>query len=345
MKSIVTLIILIFSYLSTFAGIRDVGNGGEVIVCRDAKNNIISAEVLDSFESRTLRGHNVSLGAPGVSVEEKVLVALGRDAALDSPRAARYIKWYRHFDAGITWRDTPLPATPDVDPSLIPKGCNIEQIAIQRNTAKNIVWYEYGPAVTINTALWSALDNDQKAVLILHEIFYHEALFSELISAEPIRYLNSLYFADMIQDSAKTPLAYAELLHSLGYKTIYFKGINFFHPAEFLNDDVPIKDWKSEAFYPDTGFLKKLSLIKFSDYQTQSEQTITVLGAEIWIGGNFDFNEVLDIVEFENTRQGFFSTIYIVNPAIFKLPGAAAVHCKAGRLYLEHGAFKDCNLN
>jgi len=51
---------------------NEVGNGGDVVVCRDAAGAIASVEMLDLFEGRTLRGLSVDPALDGGSFDEVV---------------------------------------------------------------------------------------------------------------------------------------------------------------------------------------------------------------------------------------------------------------------------------
>ena len=319
---------------SSIAGIRDIGNGGEVITCRNAAGALSSIEVLDSYEARILRGFKVKLGDPANSVSEKVNLVFDRVSLQDKSRAARYAHWYKNWDAGIRWQDEALPATPDVDPSLIPKNCKIEQIAIQRNTTDNQAWYDYGLSLKMNRPLWNALDNDQKAVLILHEIFYHEALYSDFKSAEPIRYLNSLYFSDEAGPLMSTPLKYAQILESMGFNTIYFNGVTYYHPA------VMARDWVKSHFYADTG-LPRILYVFEKDFKNELFlQKINILGSEVTLmHSKHSYNREISEVVFEN-RFGYYKVVPIDSPVTFRLPNGTSKTCDRGYLQLENGLFK-----
>jgi hypothetical protein len=200
----------------------EVGNGGEVVACRDSKGALKSAELLDSFEGRVLHEMSVDLGASPLSVDQKLQIYFQRIGAKNPTRADLYRKWAGTFFSGVTWVTESLPATPDVDPIIFPAGCGIEQIAIQKNNRGDSS-YDSGPIVRINKPLWQALSADQQTVLIMHEIIYHEALSDETKSAEPIRYLNQLYFSNKISS-----LSYDELAKTLLKTDLYefdFQGI------------------------------------------------------------------------------------------------------------------------
>jgi hypothetical protein len=60
-----------------------------------------------------------------------------------------------------------LPDVPDSIPVALPKGCHMEQIAIQKWDSNLYVGEE---RYTINEGLWNLLDADNQAVLVIHEL-------------------------------------------------------------------------------------------------------------------------------------------------------------------------------
>jgi hypothetical protein len=175
----------------------EVGNGGEVVACRKSDGTLLSVEVLDSFEGRVLNQMSPSLGDSSLSMDAKINLAIATIHDRNPTRAELYTKWKNNFFDGVTFTNEKLEPTPDVDPSILPKGCAIEQIAIQnKNTSKEV--FEHGPIVVINKILWDFMSVEQRAILVLHEIIYHEANISPQESAEPIRYFNQLLFSGKI---------------------------------------------------------------------------------------------------------------------------------------------------
>jgi hypothetical protein len=69
---------------------REVGNGGNAVVCRAANQEITSAHLLDYVEGMVLNDFVVDLGPPALSVEEKLDLAISRLAELDPARAQGY---------------------------------------------------------------------------------------------------------------------------------------------------------------------------------------------------------------------------------------------------------------
>ena len=82
MKTFIASILLFYSSFS-FANAKVVGNGGEVIACRDLSGKLVSIELLDIFEARILRGQKMDLGGSQLSLNEKVEIALSRIARRD----------------------------------------------------------------------------------------------------------------------------------------------------------------------------------------------------------------------------------------------------------------------
>lgn len=80
---------------------------------------------------------------------------------------------------------------PDIQDSLVrvfPRGCKIEQIAIQKEPA-----FPEDKRFTVSKDLWDLLDEDNKAGLVLHEIIYREALLYGHEDSVNARYVNSIW--------------------------------------------------------------------------------------------------------------------------------------------------------
>ncbi len=82
---------------------NEVGNGGDVLVCRDPAGTITTVELLDFFEARTFRGIPIDLGDPSLPVEGKLALALSRLERFSPQRAARYRAWLLAF-----WQEAAL---------------------------------------------------------------------------------------------------------------------------------------------------------------------------------------------------------------------------------------------
>lgn len=188
-------IFLLFS-LTANAGVRDVGNGGELIVCHGSSGNQ-TYEVFDHFEARVLRQLPIDLGPASATFQEKIQFVLNRLSKREPGRAALYSGWASDLLAHAQWTKQTLDATSDVDPNILPNGCELAQIAIQDSETYSNV----GPRVTLNKTLWNHLDSDNQATLILHEVIFHDVQSRtefQVQSAAPVRLFNEYLISPKI---------------------------------------------------------------------------------------------------------------------------------------------------
>ncbi len=188
--------VLLFTNLS-FAQ-SHVGNGGDVVVCRNDKNEITSIELLDFYEARDLRQITYDLGDATVNVNEKIQSALNRLSRLDPYRAEQYLKSAQSFmEKAHFVQNKELPDISDSGHLIFPAGCKVEQIVIsdvRQLFPEDQLWLPKGKSFIVNAALWNSplFNNDHKAGLILHEVIYEEARKSfDHSSSVYARYLNS----------------------------------------------------------------------------------------------------------------------------------------------------------
>lgn len=167
-------------------GPRVVGNGGDAVVCRDSEDRK-TAELLDYYEARTLRGIIIDMGPADLSVQSKADLALDRIARVRPEWAARYAHRIQNFyrDAQFL-KGYSLQDIPDSRHLTLPNGCKIEQLVIQRPVRP-----ENEALFLVNEDLWDLLDNTNKAGILLHEAIYEEALKMGAKNSINTRYLNS----------------------------------------------------------------------------------------------------------------------------------------------------------
>jgi hypothetical protein len=157
------------------------GNGGDAVVCRNAKQEIISAELLDYYEARVMRGITIELNTSGYGY--KILMALDRIKNLAPLRYARYRELADKFSSEAKWiPGIALVDIPDSQETFIPRGCAVEQVAVQARPR-----FPEDSYYTISKDIWDKMDDTSKAGLILHEIIYREAL------AQTQPHTNSIY--------------------------------------------------------------------------------------------------------------------------------------------------------
>lgn len=172
--------------LSTGLFANEKGNGGDAVVCRDAKDKIISAELLDYYESRRFRGTSRSSKLPKnvSSYKDYVNKVLNEIDRFDPSRVESLktttnllLKAARNYDNSgtlitdqVVFTQDYLQNISDSNHLAFPKNCEVEQVAIR--VAKI---FEDDPSFLIQEEIWNSLPNLSKAGLILHEAIYKEA--------------------------------------------------------------------------------------------------------------------------------------------------------------------------
>jgi len=184
-----------------------VGNGGDVVVCRNSDNSIRSIELLDFYEARIQRGQTINLN-PELSVDENIAIYLERLGSRDVYQKNQVEALYNSFNKEANF----LPGVELVDVSdsnhiAFPAGCKVEQIAIQR-----IPQYPKEKRYTINKDLWDQLSNSDRAGLIIHEIIYRSSVDTKSeVNSIPTRYFNSIIASDDLK--LLKPSEYFDLLN------------------------------------------------------------------------------------------------------------------------------------
>lgn len=151
-----------------------VGNGGDVILCRDSVTQEIKLiELLDFYEGTILYEiKKYDLGDASLSFLDKVEHVLLSIYQNDPNRVHRYREGAQKFLENSKFLSgIELIDIPDSYHTVIPKGCKIEQIVIQKEPI-----FPQDKLFAVNNDLWEALNDGQKAGLILHEVIFNEAL-------------------------------------------------------------------------------------------------------------------------------------------------------------------------
>lgn len=202
---------------------NDVGNGGDAIVCRDGSSNIKSVELFDVFEGRERRGLTLDLrGADKWA--EKVELAIERIEKINPHRAQLYRAWLQNFRSEADYlAGIRLVDIPDTGDGWIPVACTIEQIAVRRDTD-----FANEKRYVIDHALWSLMDEDNKAALVLHELILREMMTNPYVnhrSSIYARYYNEMVLADRLK--GMTLKQYLEFIGGLHFPTGDVHGFEF----------------------------------------------------------------------------------------------------------------------
>lgn len=171
-----------------------VGNGGGTIVCRNPDRSIRSIEVLDLFEARVLRKNPTDLESFAGDWRAKVRAVIERLGKVSVLREKIYSDWLASFEEeAMVLEGVDFNNIPDTMNIGIPKGCEFVQVAVQimpRFTGDHRYY--------LNGEYWRAMDDTQKAALVLHEIVYREALSYGHTDSVATRYFMGLIVSPKI---------------------------------------------------------------------------------------------------------------------------------------------------
>ncbi|MGE3760578.1 MAG: hypothetical protein AB7H97_22630, partial [Pseudobdellovibrionaceae bacterium] len=188
MKNLFLIISTSFIFSISAYGTKEVGNGGDAVVCRDSSQDIVSSELLDFYEGRVMRGMVFDLDHAGPSYLEKVKFVLNRLKAFAPERANKYSTWLNTFPQESQFlKQVELVDVPDSAHIIFPRNCKVEQLVIQR-IPERLSDKRY----LINGDLWDLLDENGKAGTVLHELIYREFLELGEVNSISTRYFNAL---------------------------------------------------------------------------------------------------------------------------------------------------------
>lgn len=180
MKTIFTVLLLMMSTV-LFAGEK--GNGGDAVVCRNTRGEITSAELLDYYEGRILRGFSVRDSA-ALSDEEFINENLGRISRLDGDfmftidDGIDLLKKIRTFlettetnarIGNVIFTSETLRDINDSGELILKENCKVEQLAIRLDNE-----FDEDPEFIIQASILRTLGDRDLRGLVLHEILYRE---------------------------------------------------------------------------------------------------------------------------------------------------------------------------
>lgn len=168
MKTIIMLAIFTLG-MAAKAGPSTSG-GGFAVVCRDSNSNtILSAELLDIYEARTVHGFEI-MKESGDEVRDYIRSVKngyrlqGYHPPISDEEIAHNLKKFYDI-AEFLPMDEKLPNLDDLGSTVkAPEGCAIEPVAI---------FYDSENVVTIDKQIMDAMNSLSRAALITHEIQYH----------------------------------------------------------------------------------------------------------------------------------------------------------------------------
>lgn len=197
-------IMLLMCYLIQFSfadGGRDVGNGGDVVLCPEG------AEIYDYYEGRVRDGRVYDLGSSNLGLFQKVDLLINRIGKFDAVRAKRFKEWASQFMSdSIFLRDIELIDVPDTGNGFVPAHCQLKQLATQYEDPLRL-----SKRYTINQNYWDMLSVDQRAGLIFHELWLRDVIYNQ---TEPHKDSRSARFLNaLISDKNFEKLSWLEYLN------------------------------------------------------------------------------------------------------------------------------------
>ena len=188
------LILLLSS--SSWAGIRDIGNGGDAVVCKD------SVELLDYYEARVVLKSPIDLGeeikdSDGVEMALRVVQRMTSQHPITAMHYRKRISSFwedARLEYGIQLHDIKDENIKLIKSGnneklednylLLPAGCGLYQVAIRRD--KNKVPDK--KTFSINGDLWKRMSPTHRAGLILHEVLYEDMLLTDEFGVVPFEH-------------------------------------------------------------------------------------------------------------------------------------------------------------
>lgn len=214
MLKFIRIMILSFSILLTsaaLAGGREAGNGGNAIVCRDANQKIISAELLDFYEAKTLRNAQFSSLQNSKSRDEVFAEFLKRLRQFSPYRANKFeADLDSFFYRALLLEGQDLTPINDSFHISFPKNCAVEQLATQKDPV-----FEEDYTFFINADIWAKLSPFDQAGLMTHELLLNEAIKYNHTNTVYVRYLNAKLMSD--EFSKMTMRGFLELLNTVHF--------------------------------------------------------------------------------------------------------------------------------
>lgn len=189
---------------------QKVGNGGDLLVCKDEKGTIQSLELIDYYEGRALRQIE-QMALPEQSIQEatnSILSKLYNKAPNSSLKIQKYIDQF--WEEARFVEKAKFVDINDSEHLFFPPGCSVEQVAIQSNPK-----FQGDPRYIISKDLWDLMPLQQKVGLIFHETLYKMAIEKGAVNSINTRYLNSLLNSESINQVPLKTLYYLFQQHGL----------------------------------------------------------------------------------------------------------------------------------
>ena len=194
---------ILFGAYSSFAASTGGGNGGDVFICEDPSQNMI----LDFYEGEE-KGMFDHFGSPALSLRENFLKwsAILKEAdpkrGYDlEKRGLELITDIEKIESQMVKRTDLVSFTnsilldkPDSLEFTNPRGCTKYQIAIQTEMSYD------NSFLIIQRDLWNQIENNQKAILIAHEVTYEMFLDAGDTDSINTRFFNQKVMSKQVSE-------------------------------------------------------------------------------------------------------------------------------------------------
>jgi hypothetical protein len=168
---------------------------------------------LDIQEGASVYGFEYS-EIPGNNYKEIVKNTLQRLEKFDSNRAALLREFWANFENEVRFvRNTDFSNISDEGWYSVPKGCHLEQAAVQLgNKTPDGIKY------LIDQTIWVNMNDKRKAALVIHELIYREGRLPEndFKNARGVRYFNAFLHSTRFENV--TAEEYSKAVAFAGFK-------------------------------------------------------------------------------------------------------------------------------
>lgn len=246
--------LLAFFAHCVFAAPRDVGSGGNAVVC-PAGSQYGSVYSLDEYEAQEFFHLQLALPQASGHFLQRVNFALARLKQFDPARAYNLGQDIATWFSGLYWNGDlattkgELEPVPDqVSVGYVPTGCTIKQVIIQQIPPRT-----GRTRFLIAGPLWTELSDANKAALVLHEALVAEARRNH-DGSEPwlVRQLNAWLISTAMAEL--TPAGYEQVLRETEF---------FYFPINFKGHDYvweSLRWWDPEHLQSGTFFVHQTRL-------------------------------------------------------------------------------------
>lgn len=223
-----------------FAGTR-VSGGGDVIVCQPA-GGAPTYRLLDFYEAEILFNSPLKMltdglvDDPNARVQEKALHVLERLRQWSPVRYAFYKAEVDNFFVSFAhFTSESIRPIDDAHYNILPAHCSLEQLAMQQELATI-----NDPTYWVNLPYWNNLSLDDRAGLLLHEIFYNEFLTYGHTDSLASRRLIGQLATDTFGGRVQNLVGFLVFLHSAHVPDTDIAGL-WMRIWNFERDDDPLR--------------------------------------------------------------------------------------------------------